>query len=111
LVTRPAFLRLQIPSATSGWPYYFDFFCEEARLSIEVDGFGHGLPEQQRHDAERKVYLTSLGIQELRFWNSYLRRNAQSIRDTIFRELQERAPHSLSDYTRPIKSVDKRKVS
>ncbi len=80
--------------------YYLDFFCEEARLSIEIDGSGHGHPEQQLHDAERKNFLTSQGIQELRFWNSHLRRNAQSIRDTIFRELQERAPHPLPDYTR-----------
>jgi len=64
-------------------------------------------PDQQCHDAERKVFLTSRGIKELRFWNSHLRRNAQSIRDTIFRELQERAPHPLPDYTRPMDSKKK----
>ena len=88
--------------------YYLDFFCEEARLSVEIDGFGHGHPDQQRHDAERKAFLTALGIKELRFWNSYLRRNAQSIRDTIFRELQERASHPLPDYTRPMDSPEKK---
>ena len=80
--------------------YYLDFFCEEARLSIEIDGSGHGHPEQQQRDAERTVFLATQGVKELRFWNSHLRRNAQSIRDTIFRELQERAPHPLPDYTR-----------
>jgi len=84
--------------------YFLDFFCEEARLSIEVDGFGHGHPDQQRYDAERKMFLTSRGIKELRFWNSDLRRNAPSIRDTIFHELQERAPHALPDYTLPMNS-------
>jgi very-short-patch-repair endonuclease len=83
--------------------YCLDFFCEEARLSIELDGSGHGFPEQQRHDAERTAFLASQGIKELRFWNSHLRRNAQSIRDTIFGELQQRAPHPLPDYTRPLK--------
>ena len=83
--------------------YYLDFFCEEARLSIELDGGGHGHPDRQRHDAEREAYLISRGIKTLRFWNSHLRRNKQSIRDTIFRELQARAPHPLPDYTRPMK--------
>ena len=83
--------------------YNLDFFCEEARLSIELDGSQHGFPEQQEHDAVRTAYLVSLGIKELRFWNSRLRREGQSIRDTIFRELQERAPHSLPDYTKPVR--------
>ncbi len=86
--------------------YCLDFFCEEARLSIEIDGFGHGHPDQQLHDAERREFLSTQGIKELRFWNSGLRRNAQSIRDTIFGELQERAPHPLPDYTRPMKAGD-----
>ena len=87
--------------------YYLDFFCEEARLAIELDGFGHGHPDQQKHDAEREAFLTTRGIKVLRFWNSYLRRNAQSVRDTIFRELQARAPHPLPDYTRPLETKGK----
>ena len=81
--------------------YFLDFFCEEASLAVELDGSGHGHPGQQSHDAEREKFLTSQGIKVLRFWNSHLRRNAQSIRDTIFEELQRRAPHPLPDYTRP----------
>jgi very-short-patch-repair endonuclease len=82
--------------------YYLDFFCEEAKLAIELDGFGHGHPDQQKHDTEREKFLTSQGIKMLRFWNLHLRRNAQSIRDTIFEELQKRAPHPLPDYTGPM---------
>jgi very-short-patch-repair endonuclease len=79
-----------------------DFFCEEAELAIELDGSQHGFPDQQIHDAEREKFLKSRGIKTLRFWNSHLRRNAESIRDTIFTELQARAPHPLPDYTRPV---------
>jgi very-short-patch-repair endonuclease len=89
--------------------YVLDFFCEEARLNIELDGAQHGFPDQQKHDAERTAYLTTLGIKELRFWNSHLRRNAQSIRDTIFRELQERAPHPLPNYTRPMTPPERKR--
>ena len=87
--------------------YYLDFFCEEAELNVELDGNQHGFPDQQEHDAEREKFLQSRGIKTLRFWNSHLRRNAQGIRDTIFSELQSRAPHPLPEYTRPMKSVRK----
>ena len=46
--------------------YFLDFFCEEARLSIELDGFQHGHPARQAYDAERAKVLQSLGIHELR---------------------------------------------
>ena len=87
--------------------YYLDFFCEEAELNIELDGGQHGFPDQQKHDAQREKFLQSRGIKTLRFWNSHLRRNAQSIRDTIFEELQERAPHPLPDYTKPMEPEKK----
>ena len=32
--------------------YFLDFYCEEASLSIELDGSGHGHPDQQVHDGE-----------------------------------------------------------
>ncbi len=82
--------------------YCLDFYCEEARLAVELDGSQHGFPAQQRQDAAREAFLKSHGIKTLRFWNSYLRREAQSVRDTIFHELQARASHPLPDYTRPI---------
>src|SRR5664279_1056033 len=59
--------------------YYLDFFCEEAELNVELDGSQHGFPDQRKHDAERGKFLASLGIKTLRFWNSQLRRSAQSI--------------------------------
>jgi very-short-patch-repair endonuclease len=87
--------------------YYLDFFCEEARVNIELDGGQHGFPEQQKHDAEREEFLQSHGVKTLRFWDSRLRRDARSIRDRIFGELQARAPHALPEYTRPMKAPKK----
>ena len=82
--------------------YSLDFYCVEARLNVELDGFQHGFPDQQQHDSEREEFLSGLGILTLRFWNSHLRRERQCIRDTIFNHLQERAPHPLPEYTRPL---------
>jgi very-short-patch-repair endonuclease len=75
--------------------YCLDFFCEEAALNIELDGRQHGFPDEQQHDAKREAFLQSHGIKTLRFWNSHLQRNSQSIRDSIFNELQARAPRPL----------------
>ena len=41
--------------------YLLDFFCQEARLSIELDGFQHGHPARQALDAERTMFLEALG--------------------------------------------------
>ena len=87
--------------------YYLDFFGEEAELNVELDGSQHGFPDQRKHDAEREKFLKSRGIKTLRFWNSHLRRNAQSIRDTIFNELHARASHPLPEYTRLMNSERK----
>ena len=82
--------------------YFLDFYCREANLSIELDGRTHGFPEQQAYALAWTEFLVSMGIKELRFRNSRLRKEKQSIRDMIFRELQARAPHPLPDYTRSL---------
>ncbi len=81
--------------------FLLDFYCEEARLSIELDGFQHGFPGPHACDAERARFLESPGIKELRFWNGQLRRERQWVCDRIFSALQQRAPHPLPAYTRP----------
>jgi very-short-patch-repair endonuclease len=77
------------------------FFCVEAFLNIELDGSQHGFPEQKKKDEERDAWLAGAGVKVLRFWNSHLRRKKQAVRETIWRELQERVPHPLPDYCRP----------
>jgi adenine-specific DNA-methyltransferase len=82
-------------------PHVLDFFCNEAKLDIEVDGFQHGTPTNSDADSERDTYLELQGIRVLRFWSSRLRRDKEIIRDTIWRALQERAPRPVPDYCRP----------
>ena len=82
-------------------PQILDFFCLEARLDIELDGFRHGYPAQKKLDTVRDAWLEARGIKVLRFWNSHVRREKQAIRDSIWRVLQQRAPHPLPAYCRP----------
>jgi hypothetical protein len=48
--------------------------------------------------------MSNAVAQQLRKRESRLRRDAH-IRDTIFEELQKRAPHPLPEYTRSIKDL------
>lgn len=43
-------------------PYVLDFYCEAARLAVEVDGRSHEHPDRIRHDARRTAWLTLRGI-------------------------------------------------
>src|SRR4051795_9682694 len=60
-------------------PYFLDFFCATARLSVELDGFQHGLPTQRERDEAREKFLLAEGIEELRFWNHQWRSNAEGV--------------------------------
>jgi len=87
-------------------PHILDFFCLEAWLDLELDGFQHGMREQCAKDAERDGWLKARGIQVLRFWNSRLRREKEAIRHKIWRTLQQRALHPLPNYYRPVQPFD-----
>ena len=87
-------------------PYTLDFYCAEARLVVETDGFQHGHPSQQQHDKERDAFLASHGIVVKRVWNWRLRKEPQVVRDNLWMLLQERAPHPGN--VKPAKRVTSR---
>ena len=70
--------------------YYLDFFCPTAKLSVELDGFQHGLPEQMQRDCEREKFLDALGIEELRFWNHQWNRHREGVLLDIWAALHRR---------------------
>jgi len=70
--------------------YILDFYCPNAKLSIELDGFQHGLPEQHQNDLELEKFLALKGIEELRFWNHQWRKNREGILLKIWNALHRR---------------------
>ena len=50
--------------------YIVDFYCAQARLIIELDGYYHGTDSQYKYDLERTAYLENLGMTVVRFKNS-----------------------------------------
>lgn len=71
--------------------YFLDFYCPVARLSVELDGFQHGLPEQSRRDETRVQFLAAENIEELRFWNHQWRKNREGVLLDIWRALHRRS--------------------
>jgi ATP-dependent helicase HrpA/adenine-specific DNA-methyltransferase len=70
--------------------YYLDFYCPTARMSVELDGFQHGLPEQRQRDEARENVLAAEGIEELRFWNHQWRKNREGVLLEIWNALHQR---------------------
>src|SRR6185503_18389777 len=79
--------RRQHPKGTR----FLDFYCPMARLSVELDGFQHGLPQHIQRDEERAKFLAAEGIEELRFWNHQWRKNREGVLLEIWESLQRRS--------------------
>jgi very-short-patch-repair endonuclease len=67
-----------------------DFFCEDAKLVIEVDGGVHGEPEQQTVDAHRKNVFAGRGLFTLRLSNEAVLQNITETIDLISTVAQKR---------------------
>ena len=47
-------------------PYILDFYCPEARLAVEVDGYSHSVEGAAEHDARRDAWLRGQGVEVFR---------------------------------------------
>ena len=47
-------------------PYVLDFYCDGAKLAVEVDGAHHTEDERIQRDAERDAWCAARGIETLR---------------------------------------------
>ena len=64
--------------------FILDFVCFERRLIIEIDGAQHADGAQRVHDLRRDAALAAAGFLTLRFWNSELQADIDSVVDTVF---------------------------
>ena len=58
-------------------PFFADFVCIEAKLLIEVDGSQHA--EREEQDQIRSAFLRANGFRMLRFWNSDVMSDVDSV--------------------------------
>jgi very-short-patch-repair endonuclease len=63
--------------------YFVDFYCHEYALVVELDGSQH--IEQAEYDEQRTLYLQSLGLRVIRFWNNDVLLNIDAVLEEIIR--------------------------
>ena len=68
--------------------YIVDFYCDDARLLIELDGGGHNEPRQKEHDQQRTEALEELGLRVLRFWNHEVLLHTAQVLEVILGALE-----------------------
>ena len=73
-------------------PYILDFFCPAIKLAIEVDGEGHGHPDQAGHDERRDRWLTEQGVTTLRIAAIDVRDNLDGVMSDIMAAIAGEAP-------------------
>jgi very-short-patch-repair endonuclease len=61
--------------------YIVDFYCHSANLIVEVDGSGH--LDQEKYDQKRDEFLTGFGLRVLRFYNSDVLENIDTVLEVI----------------------------
>ena len=62
---------------------FADFYCENAKLAIEIDGGVHGTSEQQEIDRHRDDVFQARGIKTIRFGNEEVLGNLSDVLDRI----------------------------
>lgn len=70
--------------------YIVDFYCESAKLVIELDGSQHFEEKGLSYDAKRTEYLESLGLAVLRIPNNEVFENFDGVCAFIHRMIQRR---------------------
>jgi very-short-patch-repair endonuclease len=60
-----------------------DFYCEEAKLAVELDGSGHYYDLKREDDLDREIELYEKGVRILRFSNSDVLENVDGVLNLI----------------------------
>ena len=69
--------------------YIVDFYCDKARLIVELDGSQHYEETGEVKDTQRDEYLESLGLKILRFSNSDIDKNFYEVCTVIDNTVKE----------------------
>ena len=62
--------------------YILDFYCDEKKLVIELDGSQH--MDAVNYDQQRDGWLKAQGIRVLRFWNNQVLIETESVMEVIY---------------------------
>ena len=91
--------------------YIVDFYCAKAKLVVEIDGNTHDSDAAQKYDAERTMYLQSLGMMVARFSNADVLQNLEGVLVEIRGLLEERIGVESMNRTAANPSVGRADIS
>ncbi|MEE9365231.1 MAG: endonuclease domain-containing protein, partial [Dehalococcoidales bacterium] len=77
--------------------YIVDFFCPMSKLVIEIDGSYHLVGETIEYDRIRDDYLSSLGLRVLRFTNTDVLTDTETVVDSIIGKIPLSPPFSKGE--------------
>lgn len=69
--------------------YIVDFYCPKLHLAIEIDGWQHKKEFSGDYEADRTKFIESKNITLLRFWNSDINNNIDSVVMEIGRMIEK----------------------
>ena len=75
--------------------YIVDFYCDKAKLIVDLDVSQHFEKTGKSKDTERDAYLESLSLKVLRFSNSDINENFYEVCTVIDNTVQERLKNKL----------------
>ena len=70
--------------------YIVDFYAPQVKIVVEVDGSQHLQNHHAQKDRSRDEYLSSLGVQVLRFNSREVLEEREAVVEMIFRNITER---------------------
>jgi very-short-patch-repair endonuclease len=78
-------------------PYVLDFYCDAAKLCVEVDGYVHGTGAYLHRDPRRDAWLASQGVRTLRISAELVLQSADDAVRTIRQALELTLPTEEED--------------
>jgi len=78
-------------------PYIVDFYCDETKLVVELDGSVHDTDEAKVYDAERSQYLTDMGYRVIRFRNNEVTENLPNVLQRIEAHFRGNSPPFMGE--------------
>jgi len=70
--------------------YILDFYCDELKLAVELDGGQHA--DRQAYDATRSQFLNAQGIEVLRYWNNQMLGETEAVLESLYQAVQRKTP-------------------
>jgi very-short-patch-repair endonuclease len=86
--------------------YIADFYCSEARLVIEIDGWAHNMGDRPERDAKRDAWMVAQGLTVARYPAAEVLADvtgvADGIWDTCMDLMRQRRAQNAPSVTSPI---------